>query len=458
MTTTRHLLESITTLMDSLDHAERGLLTAAARTDLATRARVCLRRFEALVSTLVGEVERDGAAVVGRLTPTSTLLGLDGQTPRRQAAGEVFTGSTMVVLDEARGAALAGAITVGHVRAIGRVLADLPADLTDAQRDQAEHLLVCASTTTDTARVARLGDQVLAAVAPDRVTILSATERAAERERAAKARRSLVFAPDGHGSVDIRGSLPAVDASGLQTLVDAYAERDRRQGLDKLDRLAESRTVQQRRADGLMLLVRSAAAAGDAPTLNGDRPRVVVTVSHDTLRGLAAEVGVTGHAGEVGPGELRRICCDADILPVVLGGPSEVLDVGRAQRLVTPPIRAAVTIRDGGCVFPGCDKTPGECEAHHIRPWWNGGVTALQNLALVCRHHHGLVEPARFHPDGPPPDRWQLHLSDTDGLPEVIPPRRFDPDQTPRRHARFQISDAAMAVDETPAQDPVAAA
>ncbi len=197
-----------------------------------------------------------------------------------------------------------------------------------------------------------------------------------------------------------------------------------------------------------MLLVRSAAAAGDAPTLNGDRPRVVVTVSHDTLRGLAAEAGVTGHAGEVGPAELRRICCDADILPVVMGGPSEVLDVGRSQRLVTPPIRAAVTIRDGGCVFPGCDKTPGECEAHHLQPWWNGGVTALQNLALVCRHHHGLVEPARFHPDGPPPDRWQLHLSDTDGLPEVIPPRRLDPDQTPRRHARFQSPVlAAMAAD-----------
>ena len=81
-------------------------------------------------------------------------------------------------------------------------------------------------------------------------------------------------------------------------------------------------------------------------------------------------------------------------MPTVLGSRSAVLDVGRAQRLVTPAIHAALEIRDGGCVFPGCDKQPNACHAHHIMPWWAGGVTALHNLVLVCPHHHGIIEPS----------------------------------------------------------------
>ena len=90
-------------------------------------------------------------------------------------------------------------------------------------------------------------------------------------------------------------------------------------------------------------------------------------------------------------GELRRICCDAEIVPVVLGSASEVLDVGRAQRLVTPGLRAALIARDGGCAFPGCDAPPSRCEAHHVQPWYLGGPTALWNLALLCHSHHPIV-------------------------------------------------------------------
>jgi hypothetical protein len=133
-------------------------------------------------------------------------------------------------------------------------------------------------------------------------------------------------------------------------------------------------------------------------------------------------------------GVLRRLLCDADLLPAVLGGPSQVLDVGRAQRLVTPSIRAALELRDGGCVFPGCDKPPHACHAHHLQPWWAGGPTALQNLVLVCAHHHGIVEPGH----DPTADRWRVQLR-ADGLPEVVPPRRADPGQRPRLHSRFQL-------------------
>ncbi len=127
------------------------------------------------------------------------------------------------------------------------------------------------------------------------------------------------------------------------------------------------------------------------------------------------------------------MCCTATIVPVVLDGPSRVLDVGRAGRLATEPLRQALTLRDRGCVFPGCDAPPASCQAHHIRPWYAGGETCLENLVLVCHHHHGIIEPDRYQHR----DQWAVRIGD-DGLPEFIPPRRLDPTHTPTRHQRHQ--------------------
>ena len=141
---------------------------------------------------------------------------------------------------------------------------------------------------------------------------------------------------------------------------------------------------------------------------------------------------------ELSPGELRRLACDADLLPAVLGGPSGVLDVGRDHRLVTPTIRAALTARDKGCVFPGCDRPPAACDAHHLQPWQHGGTTSLTNLVLACRHHHGIIEPG----ERPEHIRWRVRLRD-DGVPEVIPPLHVDPQRRPRIHQRFRVPDRA---------------
>lgn len=95
--------------------------------------------------------------------------------------------------------------------------------------------------------------------------------------------------------------------------------------------------------------------------------------------------------GHLGMDDARRLSCDGQIQRVVLSPQSVVLDVGRAQRLVTPGIRTALEVRDGGCVIPGCDRPAGWCEAHHVKHWSAGGATSLQNLVLACsRHHHEI--------------------------------------------------------------------
>ncbi|MBK8463328.1 MAG: DUF222 domain-containing protein [Nigerium sp.] len=186
----------------------------------------------------------------------------------------------------------------------------------------------------------------------------------------------------------------------------------------------EARTPDQRRADALLRLAADLATTDHTPRVAGDQPRVVVIMREADLRERAEQAGILDTGDRIAPGDLRRLCCDADLTPVVLGTGSEILDVGRTHRLVTPAIRRALTLRDGGCAFPQCSADAVRCAAHHIRPWWAGGETALGNLVLLCPHHHGLVEPPRFW-DGPPPDRWQVRLNDH-GIPEFLPPRRHD--------------------------------
>ena len=92
-------------------------------------------------------------------------------------------------------------------------------------------------------------------------------------------------------------------------------------------------------------------------------------------------------------------------LPPLLGGaPCQPLDLGRATRVVSPAQRQALAVRDGGCVFPGCRRPVGWCEAHHVWHWLDGGPTDLGNLALVCREHHRAIHDGGWHlargPDG----------------------------------------------------------
>jgi hypothetical protein len=313
-------------------------------------------------------------------------------------------------------AATQGAINTIQAAAISKVLGGLSSQLDATQKVAAEKELLSLATHLDAGQLARAAGQVLRKVAPTNAEQLLENRLQRQAEQAHR-ERFLRFFPAG-GSLRFEGSLPMAEGERFQALITAHREKNRRASIDAGESLADRPSYDQRQADALISLCHSAANSRPEPGLGS--ARVLVKLDYHQLRDQAAGAGLIADDQPIPAGELRRLCCDAELIPAILGGPSEVLDVGRASRLVTPAIRTALTLRDGHCAFPGCTARPETCEAHHIQPWWNGGRTSLANLVLLCHHHHGIIEPAKDSRR----DQWKVHIADS-GKPVFTPPARL---------------------------------
>jgi hypothetical protein len=143
--------------------------------------------------------------------------------------------------------------------------------------------------------------------------------------------------------------------------------------------------------DSLVAMVRIAAGA-DPGTLFGDsRPAVRILVDARELERGAGSAQLEGQSASVSIETVERHICSTGAVSVVFGSEGQPINVGRSQRLFTAAQRLALSARDGGCRFAGCDRPPSWSEAHHIVPWSRGGPTDIVNGILLCRHHHLLV-------------------------------------------------------------------
>jgi hypothetical protein len=140
------------------------------------------------------------------------------------------------------------------------------------------------------------------------------------------------------------------------------------------------------------------------------------------LSGTATGSGTFTYTGPVTASTIRKIACDADIIPVLLGSEGRILDIGRTTRIFPPHIRKALNARDQGCAFPNCTIPASWCEAHHITYWSRGGPTSTDNGVLLCTHHHHLIHK----------EQWKIHVKN--GTPRFIPPPHIDPRQQPRQN------------------------
>jgi hypothetical protein len=154
----------------------------------------------------------------------------------------------------------------------------------------------------------------------------------------------------------------------------------------------DERCRARRLADSLVELATHALDHGFASERGSVRPHLQLTASVETVMGLVgAPGGELEYAGVVPAATVQRLACDASIRRVLLGPSSQVLDVGRARRVPSAPARAALRVRDRGCVWPGCERPASWTTAHHVLHWGEGGSTEVANLVLLCHRHHWSV-------------------------------------------------------------------
>jgi hypothetical protein len=237
-----------------------------------------------------------------------------------------------------------------------------------------------------------------------------------EREKRQQAERYIAWKEDHTGMVTFTGKLDAVTAAPIRTVIEQIVTHDFRARRDQDPASPDQRSVGQMRADALFQICRHALGCKETDQ-SGVRTTIVVRMNKrdlDAGRGLGS---IDGTHQPVSVGQLRRLAGDAGIVPEVLGGDSEVLDLGRSKRMFTGPQRIALIERDGGCAK--CHAPPEHCEAHHIRWWEKGGRTDLANGVMLCtRCHHDI------HRQG-----WGIVVRA--GTVDFIPPPHIDPARRP---------------------------
>ncbi|MCI1749463.1 MAG: HNH endonuclease [Acidipropionibacterium sp.] len=448
----RTRLQAIREHLDGLDYTVLPRMSDAEIVDMMTEMRSLADRMSAGAAVVTDAVDKANATEHTTGTPLGDFLAsAEGRTPS-QGIGMVKRASKLTQNPKVKEAALSGDVSPDHATAIGEELGKLPQDqLSPEQVDRAAGLFLDRAATTPPGQLKRATKKILEEVAPEAAPSPDdeAARIAAQRSRAVKDRR-LVWGSDGEGSTWFSGQLPDLEAQQLIGTLQAFGEKGRRAERDEAKALRdkraeghitdsqylsarlelenrEARSTAQRMADALVDMVGLLGSLDKVPSAGGQTPRLVVTLNyqglHDALEEKLAAGVVHGATGEipVDAGPLRRMCCGAGILPVVLGGESQVMDMGQERRLVTGAIRRALEVRDGGCIFPGCTVPADLCQAHHIRPWWNEGPTSLDNLCLVCRHHHALVEPDRYHSR----DQWRIVVDPDTKIPLMLPPERL---------------------------------
>ncbi len=241
------------------------------------------------------------------------------------------------------------------------------------------------------------------------------------QESDVRSRRWLQLIRQHDGSVKMRGCLDKESAALALAVLDPLSAP-----WPTVDGVPDTRVPERRYADAFMQLCQLATPA--LPEVRGERPHMFVTTTLESLQRKIGSVPGSLEGGHlISKSVARRVACDANIIPVVLGSAGQPLDIGRTTRIVPQGLRRALILRDEGCAFPGCDRPPSWCDAHHIDHWADGGCTSLCNLVLLCGHHHD-----RVHCDG-----WTIKM--IDGRPWFIPSTWLDPGQRPRLHSRYRV-------------------
>jgi hypothetical protein len=224
--------------------------------------------------------------------------------------------------------------------------------------------------------------------------------------------RRLSVARHADGSITGRFDLDAVGGEKVQAALESFVQAARPAG--------DERSRAQQLGDAFVQLADNVLAAGDLPFLRTVKPHVVALIPLADLADPHPGPGAatTGFGARISAARARWLACDGNVSRIVIGPEGQPLDVGRTHRVVPPHLRRATEIRDGSCVFAGCDAPSHWSDVHHVLHWIDGGDTSLDNSALLCESHHTKVHHG-FRITRLPDGRW--HTYRPDGTEILLP-------------------------------------
>ncbi len=459
------------------DQVEAADLPAAAA-DLA-RAKAML---DAALVAVAGRLQAtDAATEQGWASAKDFLTHLTGG--RKGAGGGLVRAAEQTRdLPQIRTALAAGEISLAQARVIAGRVATLPR-VEELRTGAADRLLDRVQQHGyDATDLDRTFPDVVRELDPDGALLGNDLDKP-RQERGAHSARFLSFAADALGGVRIKGYATLEDAELVKTaLMPLAAPQTTEPGAcggnpatfgkrdDQGRRIdagcptpgcahdgTDPRDSGARMWDALLEACDRLARTDNLPHAHGASARIYLTLDYEHLRHRLAAAGLPTNTSqndtsrdEVGDGLLpsgdtlsatavRRLACDAEIIPAVLGAEGQILDLGRTTRLVSTALWLALVLRDQHCAFPGCTRLPIACDAHHITHWADGGSTSLDNLVMLCRRHHTTTHhtpwTVHIHPDTRQPVWTPPPLVDDSNRftyrPPIPPPNRPGPPGQP---------------------------
>ena len=351
-------------------------------------------RITELQLRVLASAENDDVGADDAASSTAAWHAHQTKTERRRShelvrlAHELDTG-----FDPTRRALACGHVNEAQARVIVQAINALPDNIPETDRLRAETHLVGLAAENDAKALKVLGMHLLEVLSPDEADRLLEERLAAEEREAARKTWMKLF-DNGDGTFSGRFQIPALHAAMLRKAVQALISPARVGPDGRKDDDGNQIPSPELMGQGFCELLER-FPQDRLPKAGGVNATVVVNMTLEQMLGKlgAASLDVEG---EISASEARRLACEARIIPVVLGGDSVVLDVGRARRLHSEYQRVAMGLRDGGCTAEGCDRPPGWCQAHHDEVTWaEGGGTSVKNGRLLCGwHHHRIHDPA----------------------------------------------------------------
>ena len=378
-------------------------LTPTQLSELLPRLHVEIRRLLAIESVMLREADRHQVGDPLGFANTTGWWSQVTRSTKPQARREVKLAEKLddETFKATRVAAAHGEVSLDQAAVILRSVQELPDDLVDAPlRARAEADLVELAEHHDPKQLRILGRRILEVEAPEIAE--EAERRVLEAEEAHAAETSsFSMRPDGHGSMLGRFKVPLLAGRILEKHLAAIAAPKHQNALAALDGTGQRIAKPWRWGQAFTEYLETRPTKG-IPNAGGIAATVVVTMSMESLLGGLKAASLLDTGEGISAGEARRIACGAGIIPAVLGGKSEILDLGRKRRFHSPAQRLAIALRDKTCIVEGCDRGIKDAHFHHLDQWSQGGNTSVERGAMICGAHHTQIHDPRYGHDPRP--------------------------------------------------------